>query len=73
MEPHMPATAVAVERLTLSSACHVCGCELRPPAKRNTVYMERSTGGAWFARGRLPVGHVSAGVWPFCVSCARKR
>lgn len=33
-----------VQHLVLASTCTRCGRELRPPAKRNTVYV-RTTGG----------------------------
>jgi hypothetical protein len=60
-----------IERLTLASSCAKCSGELEPPAKRNTVYLERSaTSGRYYPRGALPAGHRSDGVQPYCKACA---
>ena len=63
--------AVAVEHLTLSSSCHRCAAELRPPAKRNTVYLQRPAfGGPWTPRGS-PMDGRGMTTEPFCPACAK--
>lgn len=45
-----------VQHMVLSSTCTRCAAELRPPAKRNTVYLQSTKGGPWS---------------PHCVPCAK--
>lgn len=60
-----------IEKITLAGTCTHCGEHLPPPAKRTTVYLERSSiDGRWYLRGELPPTHESDGIYPFAKACA---
>jgi hypothetical protein len=62
-----------VEMITLATTCTCCGQDLPPPAKRTTVYLERSAvDGKWYPRGELPSQHESDGAFPFAKACAHQ-